>query len=97
MFTTIVNAVVFLALVGAVAAIATGFTGVIADTMRYHTKANAFLALFGFFGGIVAVIAPAIFSSVIPVNGWGTALIAFSWLVAAPALLLLSVWAYERK
>ena len=35
MFTTIVNAVVFLALVGAVAAIAAAFTGVIADTMRY--------------------------------------------------------------
>ena len=97
MLDTIFNTVMFLIVVGVVALVATVFAALIADTMKYQTKANAFLALFGIFGAIFAVIAPAIFSSVIPVNNWGTALVVFSWLVAAPGLLLLSVWAYERK
>lgn len=97
MLDTIFSTVMFLIVVGVVALVATVFAALIADTMKYHTKATAFLALFGVFGCIFAVIAPAIFSSVIPTNNWGTALIAFSWLVAAPGLLLLAAWAYERK
>jgi|OM-RGC.v1.027814257 hypothetical protein len=97
MLDIIFNILMFIIITTAVVLIVIAFAGIIADTMRYHTKANAFLALFGLFGGMVAIFAPAIFSQAIPVNNWGTVIIAFSWLIAAPALLLLSVWAYERK
>ena len=97
MFDMIISWFVFIMLASVVAVIAAAFGQIIVDTITYHTKANAFIALFGLFGGVFAIFAPVIFSSVIPTNTWGTLLVLCCWFIATPVLLFLSFWAYERN
>lgn len=97
MFETIINWFVFIMLAGVVAVIAAAFGQIIVDTIKYQTKANAFLALFGFFGGIFAFAAPAVFNSVIPANNWGFVVVMANYFVVMPALLFLALWAWERN
>jgi hypothetical protein len=98
MFTSIIEWLVFLTVVGvlafAVCAIAYAFYAVIATAKG---TVNATIALVAVLGMFAALFSPVILNGVIPANNWGIAIIMVCWFAVAPAFMLLSVWAIERR
>jgi hypothetical protein len=98
MFTTIIEWLVFLTVVGmvafAVCAIVYAFYAVIATAKG---TVNATIALVAVLGMFAALFSPVILDGIIPANNWGIAIILACWFVVAPAFMLLSVWAIERR
>ena len=97
MFTTIVEWLVFLTVVGIVTTAVVSIASVVYMTMTEESAINATLFLTGFFGTIFFVIAPFIFNGVIPANNWGMFICFSSWLVAVPACIFLSTLVIERR
>ena len=98
MFTSIIEWLVFLTVVGvlafAVCAIVYAFYAVIATAKG---TVNATIALVAVLGMFAALFSPVILNGVIPANSWGIAIIMVCWFAVAPAFMLLSVWAIERR
>jgi hypothetical protein len=98
MFTSIIEWLVFLTVVGmiafAVCAIVYAFYAMIATAKG---TVNATIALVAVLGMFAAVFSPVILDGIIPANNWGIAIILACWFAIAPAFVLLSVWAIERK
>jgi hypothetical protein len=97
MFTSIIEWLVFLTVVGSIAAsvglMVYGVYVVVSDI----STVNAVLVLTGLFGTVFSLLAPFIFNGVIPANNWGLMVGLSCWLVALPAFIILGAWAIERK
>lgn len=97
MFTTIIEWLVFLTLAGIIAYTVGLLAYGVYTVMSEDGIADAAILLFGMFAPVFFVVAPFMFSGVIPANNWGILVGLMCWLVAPAACVLLSVWAYERK
>lgn len=97
MFTTIVEWLVFLTVAGIIAYVVGLLAYGIYAVKSEEGIAQVALLMLGIFGPVFFIIAPFMFSGVIPANNWAILVGVFCWLVAPVGCVLLSVWASERK
>lgn len=97
MFTSIIEWLVFLTVVGIIACTVGLMVYAMYVLVSEVSTVNAVLVLTGLFGTVFSLFAPFIFSGVIPANNWGLMVGLSCWLVALPAFIILGAWAIERK